>query len=152
MANLARYIQADRVLLGMKPVRKKEAIRSLTQLLENAPEIPDFRRFVSAMFQKESRFGSGVGEGVAIPHYRDDSVAQPVVVVGVCPEGIDWGDGQRVHLLVLIGWPPKHDQEYLKTVAEVARLLKQESTREALLLSGTPEEVIEILKGEPVAC
>ena len=150
MANLARYVRPDRVLVGMKAIQKTDAIRMLTDLLQEAPEIPDFRRFVSAMFQKESRFGSGVGEGVAIPHYRDDSVAEPVVAVGVCPDGISWGDDQTVHLLVLIGWPPKHDQEFLKTVAGVARMLIQESVREALLAAETSEAVTEILKGEPV--
>ena len=53
-----------------------------------------------------------------------------------------------MHLLVLIGWPEKHGQAYLKTVAEIARLLYMGSVRGKLLEARTPGEVLEILKGE----
>ncbi len=157
MANLSRYLKEDRILVGMKAQKKGGAIRELASRMEDGPEISDVRRFLSGLFQQESQISTGVGKGVAIPHHRDDSVREPVIVLGFSQQGIDWGGGELVHILVLIGWPAKHGQAYLKTVAEIARLLHMKSVREQLLKAQTPGKVLEIFKGagvqkEQVAC
>ncbi len=143
-----RYLRRDRMLLSMKATHKVAAIRELAQLLEGATEIPDLRRFVSAVVQKEARFGSGVGKGVALPHYRDDSVQEPVVCFGISQQGVAWDEDEPVNILVLIGWPLKHDQAYLKTVADLARVLHLKPVRDRLLSSADAAEVIDILKTE----
>ena len=150
MANLLRYLKQDRILVQMDAQKKVEAIRELASLLEDAPEIFEFRQFLSAMVQKELRFGSGVGDGVAIPHYRDETIEGPVIGLGISRNGIDWGESERVTILVLIGWPNKHDNAYLKTVAEIARLLHADPVRQALLMADSEIEVLEILKGAQV--
>ena len=157
VANLLRYLKQDRILVRMGARKKVEAIRELAGLLEDAPEISAFRQFLSVMIQKELRFGSGVGDGVAIPHYRDETIEEPVIGLGVSRNGIEWGEGERVSIVVLIGWPNKHDQAYLKTVAEIARLLHEAPVRQALLNADSEIEVLEILKGalvkpESVSC
>lgn len=143
-----RSLRPDRILVELKATRKVEAIRELAGLLQDAPEIPDLRRFVSAVLQKESRFGSGVGRGVALPHYRDDSVREPVVCIGLSRQGVAWDDDERVHILVLVGWPLKHDQAYLRTVADLARVLHLKPVRDQVLAARDGVEVLEILKSE----
>ena len=143
-----RHLRTGRILVNMKSTRKVAAIRELAETLEDAAEIPDFRRFVSAVLQKESRFGSGVGAGVALPHYRDDSVDEPVVCLGISSERIAWDDDEPVNILVLIGWPLRHDQAYLKTVADLARVLHSEQVRDQLISARDSVEVMEILKSE----
>jgi mannitol/fructose-specific phosphotransferase system IIA component (Ntr-type) len=148
MAHLEKYLNEHRIVTGMKAQRKVEAIREVASTLEEAPEIPNFREFLSAVIQKESRFGTGVGHGVAIPHYRDDTVRGPAVSVGISREGIDWGEADLVHILVLIGWPHRRDQAYLKMVSEVANLLRRDAVRRQLLEADTPGEVLEVLSGQ----
>ncbi len=150
MASLLRYMRPDRILVDMKARNKAAAIRELALPLKGGPEIGDFREFLSKLFQEESRGGTGVGEGVAIPHYRDGVVDEPVIGLGLSQSGIDWGDGKPVQIVALIGWPDKHSQTYLKTVAEVARVLHSESARQELLKAETPEAVVEVLKKEGV--
>ena len=150
MAYLEKYLKEERIVTGMKARRKVEAIREVASTLEDAPEIPSFREFLSAIIQKESRFGTGVGHGVAIPHYRDDSVRGPAVGLGISREGIDWGEADSVHILVLIGWPHRRDQAYLKMVSEVANLLRGDSVRRQLLEADTPGEVLEVLSSQGI--
>ncbi|MDA0748970.1 MAG: PTS sugar transporter subunit IIA [bacterium] len=145
-----RYLRADRILLDMKATKKADAIREVAFLLEVSEEVPDFRRFLSMLFQKESRYGSGVGDGVAIPHYRDDRVQEPVICLGVSREGLEWGktgwgEKEQVQILVLIGWPYRNDDAYLNTVAEMARLLRLKAVRDKILDATTPEEVLKAL-------
>jgi len=148
MSTLFRCLKEDRILVNMKARKKAGAIRELASVLEGEPEISDFRGFLSALFQKESRFRSAVGKGVAIPHYRDENVHHPVVALGFSKDGIDWGGDDPVYILILIGWPDKRDQAYLETVAQIARLFHQESVRQSLLEACTSGEMLKILKGK----
>ena len=141
-----RYLREDRILLHMAAKKKAEGLRELAALVEDSAEIPNFRKFLSAVFQKESRFGSGVGEGVALPHYRDEKVKEPVICMGVSEEGIDWGEKEQVHILVLVAWPYTHEDNYLKSVAEIARLLRLAPVREKIRNAGGPSEVLEAMQ------
>ena len=141
-----RYLREDRILLHMAAKKKAEGLRELAALVEDSAEIPNFRKFLSAVFQKESRFGRGVGEGVALPHYRDEKVKAPVICMGVSEEGIDWGEKEQVHILVLVAWPYTHEDNYLKTVAEIARLLRLAPVREKIRNAGGPSEVLEAMQ------
>ena len=146
MPNLYQYLSPDCVILPLASVRKVNAIRELASLFTDSGSITDFRRFLSALLQKEQRFGSGVEKGVALPHYRDESIVEPVVGLGVSPEGLDWGDGERVHILVLVGWPDKHQGAYLKTVAELASALHNIEVRSRILKARGPADVVKVLR------
>ena len=141
-----RYLREDRILLHMAAKKKAEGLRELAALVEDSAEILNFRKFLSAVFQKESRFGSGVGEGVALPHYRDEKVREPVICMGISEDGIDWGEKEQVHILVLVAWPYTHEDNYLKTVAEIARLLRLAPVREKIRNAGGPSEVLEAMQ------
>jgi nitrogen PTS system EIIA component len=142
MPILTQYLKPDCVTVPLESTRKVDAIRELAGLFADSNCITDFRRFLSALLQKEQRFGSGVEKGVALPHYRDESIVAPIVGIGVSPEGIDWGDGQRVHILVLVGWPDKHQGAYLKIVAQLASSLHQDDVRSRILSATDSRQVI----------
>ena len=143
MPILSQYLKPGCVILPLSSTRKVEAIRELAGLFTDSGNITDFRRFLSALLQKEQRFGSGVEKGVALPHYRDDSIVEPIVGLGISKRGVDWGEGQTVHILALVGWPDKHQNAYLKIVAQLASSLNQDQVRSRILKSTSPHQVIE---------
>jgi PTS system nitrogen regulatory IIA component len=146
MPNSLPYLSPDRVILPLVSSRKVDAIRELASLFQDSDSVTNFRTFLSALFRKEQRFGSAVEHGIALPHYRDDSIVEPIVSIGVAPDGIDWGNGDRVNILVLVGWPNKHQSAYLKTVAELASVLRLQSARSAVLKSKSSEDVIRTMR------
>ena len=151
MPILDQYLKPDCVKPSLSSTRKVDAIRELAGLFSDSHHITDFRRFLSALLQKERRFGSGVEKGIALPHYRDDSVVTPIVGIGVSREGIDWEDGQRVHILVLVGWPDKHQDAYLKIVAELASAFRQDKVRSQVLAADDPTEMIRHIRASSTA-
>ncbi len=148
MANLHRYLRRDRIQVRLKSRKKADAIRELGSLLESGSEITDYRRFLSKLFQQEAQMSSGVAEGIALPHYRNGTVVEPVIALGTSTTGIDWGEEEPVHLVVLIGWPEKHAATYQKTVAEIARRLRSGQVRARLLEADGPDQVLEAMTGE----
>ena len=145
MAKLLQYLTPDQIVAPLSAERKGAAIREVASRFEAHPALPDIRPFLSALFRQESNFGSGVEHGVALPHCRDACVLEPVVGMGVSEAGVDWEDGNRVHILVLVGWPEKHDQAYLQTIAEVARLLAQDVVRRQLVRASSSKAAWDVL-------
>ncbi len=146
--HLLKYLKEDHVLTPMVATKKADAIREVASLLDTGIEIPSFRPFLSALFQKESRYGSAVEHGVALPHYRDSTVMAPVVGLGISKVGIDWGDEKVVRILVLIAWPDRNDQAYLNLVADIARMLQHKIVRNSLLDAATPSAIMKIFRGQ----
>ena len=136
----------ERVVLPISSTRKVDAIREIACLFQSSCSVTDFRRFLSALLQQEQRFGSGVEKGVALSHYRDETIVDPVIGLGISKQGIDWGDGSVVNILVLIGWPDKHQKVYLQTIAQLASALHQSSIRSKVLEATDTDTIVKAIK------
>ena len=147
MPNLLRYLEPDRILLDMRPQNIAEAIRELVALLEGGAELREPKQFLSSLIRQEEELGSVAEHGVLLAHCRDDTVVSPAICIGVLPDGLQLKDvADPVRILVVVAWPHKHENLYLKTVAELARLLHDASVRNRLLEARTPHQVLAVLR------
>ena len=84
---------------------------------------------------------------MALAHCRDDAVVSPAICIGILPEGLRLKDiADPVRILVVVAWPTKHRDLYLKTVAELARRLHEASVRERLLKARTPQQALAVFR------
>jgi mannitol/fructose-specific phosphotransferase system IIA component (Ntr-type) len=69
-----------------------------------------------------------------------------VVALGRSKEGIDFEalDGELVHLFFLLAAP--NDQEHLRALARLSRMLKDEDFRAKLMSAKTPGDVKKIIE------
>jgi mannitol/fructose-specific phosphotransferase system IIA component (Ntr-type) len=75
-------------------------------------------------------------------------VDQIVLGIGRSRAGIPFGmNQQRARLIFVIGVPERLVNDYLICVGTLARLVKDEAIRSALLRAETPREFIEALTG-----
>jgi len=147
MKTLAKLISPERVkqLTGST---KAEVLDELIPLLVGAPEVKDADALRRAIFEREKIMSTGIGQGLAIPHARLDSVTNFVGALGLSRAGIpfDAFDDQPVHIVVMIAGPPRH-REYLPILAQVTLTLKQEWNRRKLLEITTGDELAQALEG-----
>jgi len=146
---LYEYLKEDNILLDVKGQTKEEVIRELAELLKEEKDIVDFEEFCSAVFAREKLTSTGVGDEVAIPHARTNTVEDVVIAFGRSQKGIDFAsiDGKPVKLMFLIGTPEKKGlSSYLKLLAHLSRLLKKEDFKKSLLTAGTPKEILNEFK------
>lgn len=89
--------------LEMDVKNKDEAIRLLSQHLKDAGYIDDVESFVQDIYLRESEGETGIGEGIAIPHGKSDSVTNIGIAVGKCKQPIEWEslDGEPVEVIFL---------------------------------------------------
>ncbi len=143
--NLNKLLRPDRILPDITSDKKVGAIRELAGLLEGSEDMRDFRSFLSFLIQEEVRLGSVVENEVAIVHCRHEGVIEPAICIGMSSHGIPFAAEEAVRILVLIAWPSKHEDVYLKVLGELARLLQQESVRTRLLTGSTAEDALDSL-------
>jgi PTS system nitrogen regulatory IIA component len=125
------------------------AITTLVSHLCKQKTILDQQAFLSAVIEREKIVSTGIGNGVAIPHAKIDSLKDFVLTIGIHKkEGIEWNslDGAPVKVIFLIGGPTLDQKKYLKILSHLTSLLKEERFRKALFFYKDPEEILKIFK------
>lgn len=136
----------ERVIdLNMKAADKKEAITYLAGKLKNAGYIADVESYVEDIYFRESQGQTGIGNYVAIPHGKSDSVTQVGIAIGKMENEIEWetldGNGVKLIFLFAVGNDNENAKTHLRLLAEVARTLGNDEAVERLLSAKTVEDL-----------
>lgn len=145
--NLSSLVRPEAIVPDLRAADKETAIRTVVAALEGDPRIKDREALLKGIFAREEMESTALGNLAALPHARTDAVDDIVLAIGRSREGIRYGaKGQElVHLLFVMGTPKRMVQEYLRAVASLARLLKQEGFRSAILTANSAQEILEAL-------
>ena len=83
-----------------------------------------------------------------VPHGKTRLLDHLVAACGVAPAGIEFDsmDGEPATLFILLVSPESLRGPHVKALANVSRLLKEESIRNALRTSATPEAFLGVLR------
>jgi mannitol/fructose-specific phosphotransferase system IIA component (Ntr-type) len=151
MSILGFDIDMSRICVVPDSPTKKEALNRLVDLLCQHPAVEDCEAFRRAVFDREAVASTGIGGGVAIPHVRIASIREPIIGVGIVPEGLNYAsmDNNPVHIMVLFGMPSESSREYLKLLAKVMTALRNRDNFDRLAACRTPEEAAAVLNRTP---
>lgn len=145
---ISDYLKKEFCIMNLKAKNKEEAIREIAVCLAADGKIKDKEQFISDILERESLGSTGIGHKVAIPHSRTDVIEGFAIGFGRSVEGIDFKalDGDKVNLIFVMGANPQELNLYLRLLAELSRLLMENSFRRELLSVNTADEIIEIIK------
>lgn len=142
---LTELLSPDRIKVPLAASDKAGVLRELTELLaavagtEPAP-------LLAAVLAREEVLSTGIGHGIAIPHAKAE-VSQLSVVCGSTSRGIEFDalDAEPVRLFFLLIGPESAAGEHVKALSRIARLVRRESVRDALLGAAHPAAFYQIL-------
>ena len=91
---------------------------------------------------------TGIGNGVAIPHGKARAVDRMMAACGVSPQGVDFeaSDGEPATLFILLVSPENVSTAHVKVLANISRLLKEESVRQSLRDASGPDAFLAALR------
>lgn len=130
---------------------KHDALKELIALLMSAGAISDGTELERLIQEREALMSTGIGLGIAVPHARLPQINSSVIALGTSPEGIpDYEsiDGSTVHIVAMIVTGTQRQREYIELLSSLARLFKEESTRDRVLSARNSKELWETLKHE----
>jgi len=127
---------------------KRDAIAELVELLERAHGIDSHGEVLDRVLRREAMMSTGIGNGVAIPHGKAKLVDRMVAACGVSPEGIEFesADGEPATLFILLVAPESGGALHVKVLANISRLLKEETVRQSLREASDSEEFLAALR------
>jgi fructose-specific phosphotransferase system IIA component len=128
---LSELLNSNAVTMRLKARNKREALVELVGLLEDAHGFNSQGEILDRVLRREAMMTTGIGNGLAIPHGKARSVDRMAAAVAVIPEGIDFEaeDHQPVHLIVMFVSPEQATTLHVRALANLSRLLKEESVR-----------------------
>jgi nitrogen PTS system EIIA component len=131
-------------VIDMLSRTKKDALRELAEnLCRAAPGVP-LPALQDRLLEREKLGTTALGDGIAIPHARIDSVQRLLVSFGRSREGIDFDsvDGQPTHLFFLLVAPGREGSAHLLTLARLSRFLSNGVFRNKLLEAQSVDDVV----------
>jgi mannitol/fructose-specific phosphotransferase system IIA component (Ntr-type) len=149
MANLRKMLSEDRVI-DLNSRDKAGALDELIKVMGTADEIVDKEAFRKAILAREKLLSTGIGLGLAVPHAKVNGVKGIVMAVGRSKAGIHYDsiDGNPVHLVVMIGAGEEQRDTYIRLLAELIALLKDEKNRLRVTQAEGPKDIVGLLSGE----
>lgn len=145
---VSEYLRQENCILELKAKNKKGVICEIAEVLGKTKKIKNSSKFIEDVLKRERLGSTGIGNNVAIPHARTESVKDIVVGFGKTDAGIDFKalDGEKVNLIFLMGSSPKQLNLYLRILAEISKLLMNSGFRQSLLKAKTAERIITTIK------
>lgn len=147
---MLKYLNNKLVLVEKDSVDKDFLISKMISVIkENTDVIENEADFHRKIMEREKIGTTGIGKGVAVPHARCDNLKRMVFSIAILKRGIDFNspDDEKVKIVVMVGAPKTENTEYLNLLSFISKLFRNKDVRDSLILSSTPEEVLETIAG-----
>ncbi|MFN1648866.1 fused PTS fructose transporter subunit IIA/HPr protein [Vibrio rotiferianus] len=134
------------ITLSQSATDKFEAIKNIAQSLTDKGLVE--QGYVEGMLNRENQNSTFLGNGIAIPHGTTDTrsmVKTTGVAVHHFPEGVEWGDGNKV--FVAIGIAAKSD-EHLGILKQLTKVLGADGVEARLRDAKSEDDIIALLHGD----
>lgn len=146
-SSLNDVLDRNTILTNLNANAKDDVIDALARRLREHGYIASVDAFVDAVHEREKEGATGIGNHVAIPHGRSETVNKNGVAIAVLDREIEWESlddtGAKVVVLFTVGASGDGANEYLRLLSLFARKMAKQEVIDALLKAGTIDEVID---------
>jgi PTS system fructose-specific IIC component len=139
--------------LNGQAASKEDVIKKMVDLMEKRGNLTDRQVYEKGVFAREEESTTGIGEGIAIPHCKSDSVSAPGLAAMVLKNGVEYDalDGEPVNLIFLIAAPNTEDNVHLEVLSRLSMLLMDEKFQSDLRSAASPEEFLNVIDAAEAA-
>ncbi len=143
---IADLLSPDAIVPALSVSSKKQ---TLTELARRAAEHLglDQREVFETLLERERLGTTGVGNGIAIPHGKLNSVSRPIGLFARLDKPVDFDsvDDMPVDLIFLLLAPETAGADHLKALARVSRVLRDQSICKKLRGSNEKDAIYALL-------
>ena len=140
-------LRPEAIELSVSAGSKEEMIDRLISLHEKAGNLNSAAAYREAILAREAEGSTAIGEGIAVPHAKSDSVRQAGLAAATVPSGIDYGapDGQPSDLFFMIAAPQDGGDVHLEILSRLMVMLMDPDFCNQLRTASDPEEFLQII-------
>ncbi|MDN6639654.1 MAG: fructose-specific PTS transporter subunit EIIC [Tetragenococcus sp.] len=133
----------EAMIMDLQASDKKGAIDEMVQKLYDVGRISEIDKFKDGILAREEETSTGLGDGIAMPHAKNDAVKEATVLFAKSEQGVDYEslDGQPTYLFFMIAAPEGADDTHLQALAALSRQLVNQDFVAELKNAQTPDDV-----------
>jgi PTS system nitrogen regulatory IIA component len=148
MNDLSDLIAPEAILPRVVASSRRQALQTLCEALARAAGINERAAF-DAILLRERNQGTGVSDGVAIPHAHVAGLVRPLGAFARLEPAQDFEapDKRPADLVFMLLTPPERSGDHLKALARVSRLLRRADLREKLRAARSVDELYALMTG-----
>lgn len=144
---LGDYLDRDLVLPALRARTKADVLAELIEPIGLKNPGFDTDKAHKVLLEREYLGTTGIGDGVAIPHGKLESLDDILLVVGRSSEGVDFEalDFKPCYIFFLVLAPEQVAGIHLRILAHISRLLKDDHFRESFLAAESKDAIWDLL-------
>lgn len=138
------------MLFDLQATDKEGVINEMVQSLVDNGVVTDFETFKTGIMNREAQTSTGLGDGIAMPHSKNEAVKEATVLFAKSNKGVDYAslDGQPTDLFFMIAAPEGANDTHLAALAELSKYLMKPGFADKLRQVSTPDQVIAVFDAE----
>ena len=139
-------LKAEAIEIDSSVNSKSQAIDALIALHNRAGNLQNVDEYKNAILARENQGTTAIGEGIAVPHAKSESVKCAGLSAITVKGGVDYNapDGKPSDLLFMIAAPLDGDL-HLEILSRLMVMLMEPEFCESLRNASTPEEFLSII-------
>jgi PTS system nitrogen regulatory IIA component len=142
------FLSSDAIIPALAGATKGEVLAEMSAFLcgrqqawngQGAQSAINAQALCRVLEERELLASTAIGDGIAIPHGKVDTLDRLVGVLGRSVQGLPFDsiDGKPTHLVFMLVAPSNSAGAHLKALARLSRLFRDASFRQRLL--GAPD-------------
>ena len=138
------------MLFDLQATDKEGVINEMVRSLVDNGVVTDFDTFKAGIMNREAQTSTGLGDGIAMPHSKNEAVKEATVLFAKSNKGVDYAslDGQPTDLFFMIAAPEGANDTHLAALAELSKYLMKPGFADKLRQASTPDQVIAAFDAE----
>ena len=145
--DISGFLLCDALTLSLKGHTRWDIIDELSNRVAKCAGAIDGPALAERVREREKLMGTGLEQGVAVPHARLPELDRPVVAFGRCKEGVNWDarDGLPTHFVFLVLTPEQDEGLQLQILAAIARAMSEPDLPDVLMHAKNEKQVFDLL-------
>ena len=138
------------MLFDLQATDKEGVINEMVQSLVDNGVVTDFDTFKAGIMNREAQTSTGLGDGIAMPHSKNEAVKEATILFAKSNKGVDYAslDGQPTDLFFMIAAPEGANDTHLAALAELSKYLMKPGFADKLRQASTSDQVIAAFDAE----
>ncbi len=147
---LTDILSENRIKIPLANTEKEKIIEEMVGVIADSVKLENKAEILKAVLDREAVMSTGVGDEVAIPHGKTESLNEIIAALGITKDPIDFNslDDKPVRLVWLLIGPQDKTGPHLKALSRISRLMHKKEFRERLIETKTPKDAIEVIDSE----
>jgi len=145
---LSDLLSPSVIKVNMEGADKEEVFEELVDLLVRAGKVKDRARALEAIQEREEQQSTGIGNGVAIPHGKDETIKALTCALGTSEGGVEFDalDGKPARVIFLVLAEEHNPGPHVRLLAGISRLLREPGFARKLTDAGNAEEALSAIR------